>query len=377
MINKLKPKIFDVYILKMITVATFIGIVAFVVVWISPETLFKVINKVSQGELSPHQGLEWLFFEIPTILGKAIPVGLLLGILFITDMLSRNFELVIFRSIGISFWRILRPVLFLSFLFSVFCFFAYNTFIPYSAQRVDNIKHGKPDDISFQWSYMEKDEKNNPKQLIIISETNGKTINNVNVFQISPQTEEENQNDVSMKKIIFAKTGEFSQDKFIINDATIYELLDTGIYKEITKQEQMTILEGKKAVNANKLLKSYNIDPDDLTHKELREHLNLLADEKITDEYNIHLNNLYQRFAQTLSCIIFAISGLILGWSRPRENRFIGFTIGALIIFSYYLTVPFINMLAEKCILPPIITAFMPLVIISVGMFFYAKSKDL
>ena len=94
------------------------------------------------------------------------------------------------------------------------------------------------------------------------------------------------------------------------------------------------------------------------------------------DEYNAHLNNLYQRFAQTISCVIFAISGLILGWSRPRENRFLGFTIGALIIFSYYLTVPFINMLAEKCILPPIVTAFLPLVIISVGMFYYAKSKD-
>jgi len=55
----------------------------------------------------------------------------------------------------------------------------------------------------------------------------------------------------------------------------------------------------------------------------------------------------------------------------------LGFTIGAAIIFAYYLTVPFINMLAEKSILPPIITAFLPLIVISVGMFFYARTKDL
>jgi len=368
-------KIFDIYIFNLVAIAALIGIVAFIVVWISPETLFRVINRVSYGQITLQQGLEWLFFEIPTILGKAIPVGLLLGTLFITDMLSRNFELVIFRSIGISFGRLLRPIIVLGSLFAIFCFFAYNTFIPYSSIRVDNIKSGG-DKHEFQWSYLEKDNESNPKQLIIVSKTDGEKMENINVFQIMPDAEELNEN-VSMKNIIFAKTGAFDNDKLVIKDVTIYELLNTGIYKNITHQDEMTILSGKTAINANKLMQSYNIEPDNLTRKELKKHLKLLKEEQIKDEYNVHLNNLYQRIAQTLSCIIFAISGLILGWSRPRENRFLGFTIGALIIFSYYLTVPFINMLAEKSILPPIITAFLPITIISVGMFFYAKSKDL
>lgn len=369
-------KIFDEYIFKMVAVAAFIAIIAFIVVWISPETLFKVINRVSSGKLTLNQGLEWLFFEVPTILGKAIPVGLLLGTLFITDMLSRNFELVIFRSIGISFWRLLRPVLLLGFLFAVFCFFAYNTFIPYSSQRVENIKSGGGTS-DYQWSYLEKDKDSNPKQLIIVSNTDGENMSNINVFQISPEVAEDDTDDVAMKNIIFAKTAKFEDEKLTIRDATVYELLKNGIYKEIVHKDEMVILKGKTAVNAEKLMKAHDIDPDELTQKQLKEHLQLLKEEQIKDEYNVHLNNLYQRIAQTLSCIVFAISGLILGWSRPRENRFLGFTIGALIIFSYYLTVPFINMLAEKSVLPPIVTAFMPLVIISVGMFFYAKSKDL
>lgn len=369
-------KLLDSYILQLVAVATFVGIVAFVVVWISPETLFKIINRVSYGQITLQQGMEWFFFEIPTILGKAIPVGLLLGTLFITDMLSRNFELVVLRAFGVSFWRLLRPILILSSVFAIFCFFAYNTFIPYSSQRVQNIKAGKvrPE---IQWSYLEKDEQSNPKQLIIISKTNGDYMENINVFQISPDVVGAQAKDVSMKNIIFAKNGQFKDEKFIINDVTVYELLDTGIYKDIIHKDEMTILQGKTATNAYKLLQMYNVDADELTQKELKEYLQLLKDEQIKDEYNANLNNLYQRFAQTLSCIIFAICGLILGWSRPRENRFLGFTIGALIIFSYYLTVPFINMLAEKSILPPIITAFLPLVIISVGMFFYARSKDL
>jgi len=374
----IKPdiKILDKYIFQMVAVATLVGIVAFIVVWISPETLFKIIHRVTYGHITLEQGLEWFFFEIPTILGKAIPVGLLLGSLFVTDMLSRNFELVILRSIGVSFWRLMRPVLILSGLFAIFCYFAYNTFIPYSSQRVVNIKQGNARQ-EIQWSYLEKDANSNPKQLIIVSKTNGDYMENINVFQIAPPTPEVDDKDVAMKNIIFAKTGKFTDDKLIIKDVTVYELLKTGIYKAITTQDEMVILQGQTAKNANELLQMYGVDPDELTAKELKKHLKLLKAEQINDEYNANLNNLYQRFAQTLSCIIFAVCGMILGWSRPRENRFLGFTIGALIIFAYYLTVPFINMLAEKAILPPIVTAFLPLVIICVGMFFYAKSKDL
>ena len=369
-------KILDRYIFQLVAIATFVGIVAFIVVWISPETLFKIIHRVTYNQITLTQGIEWFLFEIPTILGKAIPVGLLLGTLFIADMLSRNFELVIFRSIGVSFWRLLRPILLISSLFAIFCFFAYNTFIPYSSQRVEKIKAGS-ERPEIQWSYLEKDELSNPKQLIIISKTNGKYFKNINIFQITPENTTTPEEDVSMKNIIFAQEGKFEGDKFVINDVTIYELLETGIYKDIKKIDKMVILEGKSATNANKLLQMYDVRPEELTQKELKEHLKLLKDEQIKDEYNATLNNLYQRFAQTLSCIIFAICGLILGWSRPRENRFLGFTIGAFIVFSYYLTVPFINMLAEKSILPPIITAFLPLFIISIAMFFYAKSKDL
>lgn len=376
MIKPTSIKILDKYIFQMVAVATFVGIIAFIVVWISPETLFKIIHRVTYNQITLEQGIEWFFFEIPTILGKAIPVGLLLGSLFVTDMLSRNFELVILRSIGVSFWRLMRPVLILSGLFAIFCYFAYNTFIPFSSQRVENIKQGGHRQ-EVQWSYLEKDKENNPKQLIIVSKTNGEYMENINVFQISPPTKQENDKDAAMKNIIFAKSGKFIDDKLIIEDVTLYELLETGIYKDISTLKQMTILEGKTAINANKLLQMYGIDPDELTAKELKEHLKILKEEQINDEYNANLNNLYQRFAQTLSCIVFAVCGMILGWSRPRENRFLGFTIGALIIFTYYLTVPFINMLAEKAVLPPIITAFLPLFVICIGMFFYAKSKDL
>ena len=57
------------------------------------------------------RGLKYLIYELPKVLGKALPVGILLGSLFTFDKLSKDSELSILRGIGLSFSRIMVPVL--------------------------------------------------------------------------------------------------------------------------------------------------------------------------------------------------------------------------------------------------------------------------
>ena len=86
-------KIFDRYITKQVFAATLVCIVLFVVIWIAPETLLKVIKRTLAGIYTPWVGVQLLINEIPKIVGKALPVGLLLGTLFTFDKLSKDFEL--------------------------------------------------------------------------------------------------------------------------------------------------------------------------------------------------------------------------------------------------------------------------------------------
>ena len=72
-----------------------------------------------------------MLYEIPKILGKAFPVGLLLGSLFTFDKLSKDSELTIFRAVGMSFKRILAPLLVLSLIVTYLCFLTYDKWIPY------------------------------------------------------------------------------------------------------------------------------------------------------------------------------------------------------------------------------------------------------
>ena len=112
-------KIFDGYITKQVFAATLVCIFLFVVIWIAPETLLKVIKRTLAGVYTPWVGIQLLIYEVPKIVGKALPVGLLLGTLFTFDKLTKDSELTVLRSIGLSFWRIVYPIIILSIFISV------------------------------------------------------------------------------------------------------------------------------------------------------------------------------------------------------------------------------------------------------------------
>ena len=139
----------------------------------------------------------------------------------------------------------------------------------------------------------------------------------------------------------------------------------------------MSILEGKPSQNAYTLMMYSTKRDRDITNKDLKNYISLLKEENMTEEYRFMLNKYFQRFFHPFVCVLLAIMGTLLGFSKPREQRLVGFTIAIGCIFVYYITLPFFDLLAEKGILPPLITAiFPPLAFLACIVAFY-KSKDL
>ncbi len=86
----------------------------------------------------------------------------------------------------------------------------------------------------------------------------------------------------------------------------------------------------------------------EINNKDLKSYVKLLKREGLSEEYHGTLNKYLQRFFHPLICILLAILGCLLGFSKPREQRLIGFTIAIGFIFVYYITLPFFDLLAGK-----------------------------
>ena len=65
-------KLLDKYIFKQVLAASIVCLLLFIVVWIAPETLFKVIQRTLEGIYTPQVGMQLLVCEIPKILSKEL-----------------------------------------------------------------------------------------------------------------------------------------------------------------------------------------------------------------------------------------------------------------------------------------------------------------
>lgn len=366
-----KVKLYDRYIFEQVAMATLVAVLLFTVIWIAPEMLLDTIRKVLDGGYTIKTAILVILYELPNIIGKALPVGLLLGSLFTFDKLSKDFELTIFRVAGLSFWRILAPAMALSVIVTFFCFITYDKLIPFSSDKLVNIKK---EYSSSQYIYTQKDKNNRPSLAVVVSRFNYSNIANIIVLDFSSN----NYSDLHpLSRIYVAKHADHFKDKWTIYDVTKYNISDNGIFEQISHIKSVDILKGESAQNAYKLM-IYSLKRDrEITNHDLWDYIKLLKREGLQEEYRFMLNKYFQRFTQPFICILLTIMGCLLGFSKPREQRLVGFTIAIGAIFLYYITLPFFDLLAEKGVLPPLITATFPPLAFLASIWAFYKSKDL
>ncbi len=368
--------VYDRYIFTQVLVTTIVAILLFTIVWIAPEMLLNTIKKVLSGDFGPRTGAMILFYEIPKILGKAFPVGLLLGALFTFDKLSKDSELTIFRAVGMSFWRILSPVLVLSLIVTYLCFVTYDKLIPYSCQKLQDIKGGR---TLTQYIYTQKDENKNPTQAVVVSKFLNGVMSNIIVMNFSQQIFDDLH---GLSNVLVAEKGykgvsPNGKSSWVLEDVLSYDISEEGIFKTIKHLDRVDILEGEDSENAYTIMVNSTKRDRDINNKDLKHYVELLKKENLDEDYRLMLNKYLQRFFHPFVCVLLAVMGCLLGFSKPREQRLVGFIIAIGCIFVYYITLPFFDLLAEKGILHPFITAIFPPVAFLCAIIAFYKSRDL
>ena len=368
--------VYDRYIFFQVLVTTIVAILLFTIVWIAPEMLLNTIQKILEGRYTIHTGIMVLIYELPKILGKAFPVGLLLGSLFTFDKLSKDSELTIFRAVGMSFSRILAPLLVLSLIVTYLCFVTYDKLIPYSCKKLQEIKGGS---TLTQYIYTKKDENNHPSQAVIVSKFHEGVMNDVIVMNFSEEVYDDLH---GVSNILVGSTGKYSYDDdnkpcWKLENVLAYKIDPNGIFKNIDTIDSVNILSEHEAEDAYTIMINSTKRDRDINNKDLKHYITLLKREGLDEDYRLMLNKYFQRFLHPFVCVLLAVMGCLLGFSKPREQRLIGFTIAIGCIFLYYITLPFFDLLAEKGVLPPILTASIPPIAFLFAIIVFYKSKDL
>ncbi|MCQ2754915.1 MAG: LptF/LptG family permease [bacterium] len=292
--------VYDRYIFKQVLFTTLVAILLFTIVWIAPEMLLNTIKSVLAGEITAKTGFLLLFYELPKILGKALPVGLLLGSLFTFDKLSKDSELTIFRATGMSFWRILRPVLVLSLIVTYICFFTYDKMIPYSCNKLRKINH---DSMITQYIYTKRDVNGHPKQAVVVSKYQNGRMYDVIVLNFSKRVFDDLH---GMRNVMVGAKGVKTTDAkglpcWKLLDVISYNIDENGIFHKINKIPKLEILNGEDAENAYQIMINSTKREREINNKDLHHYVKLLKKESLDEDYRLMANKYFQRFLHTFA----------------------------------------------------------------------------
>lgn len=112
------------------------------------QTLFVYIDDILGKGTGLLIVMEFLLYLSMSLFPMALPIGVLLASVMVFGNLGEKYELSSFKSAGISLLRIMRPLIFLGILISLFSWFSSEYIIPYSnlkfKSRLYDMRKQKP-----------------------------------------------------------------------------------------------------------------------------------------------------------------------------------------------------------------------------------------
>lgn len=121
-------KIIEKYILEDVKMPIIFGVSLFTFIFLI-EIIVSLMENIIVKGISLIDVLRILSFYLPPILAQTIPMGVFLGVMITFSKLTRTSETTAMSSIGMSLDDILKPIIILASIITIFIFFLQALFL--------------------------------------------------------------------------------------------------------------------------------------------------------------------------------------------------------------------------------------------------------
>jgi|GEM_PF-3745415 Predicted permeases len=360
----------DLYMIRLF-VAPFLIIYSTIFIIFMIQFFWSKIDELAGKDISIFIILKFIFYFGISIIPLVTPIALLLTSIIIFSNLSENQELIAIKSSGISLFRIMIPILSITFVLSVILYIFSDFVIPKARKKAQKLGY----QISLTHPYLKLKEgvfvKIFPNFFIKIDK---KSLNNNHLHNIFIFFYGKN----SLINTILSKKGILITNKNKEDEFIQLKLMNGFLYSESmneVKKEQYsyqivefdTLIQNFEIPSASKIK---NLDEYDfyqtLNTKNIIKKINFFKKNK---KINIYENKIYlsklqlelqKKFTFPVTCIIMFLTGAPLGAIIRKGG--IGYpTMIALMIFIiYYILLTVTQNKVEKAEISPWIGAWIP-----------------
>lgn len=350
----LKLKELDKFILGELMGPFFFGMISFTIILVAGSLLFQIADLVIQRGVSLGVVIRLFLYYLPKLVALTIPMSCLLSALLGFSNLSSNSEIVALKAAGISFQRIVKPVVFAALIVSVMAFFVSETLVPISERAARNVmvyevfKEAPP--VFKDKVFLKEESGGSLKRVIYVNTMEIRTGNMKDIV-----VEEFDNNRLS--QVISAKSGKWINGSWWLEDGKVFEINEDGVVSLTFKfsRQAMTL-----NLNPNEIARASRT-PDEMSIPEIYREIKLNDKNGKDNSKLIMMLNL--RISVPWACVVLALAGAALGSRPQRSSTGMGLGLSVLIVFIYYVILSFTQSLGEAGYLPPFIAAWIANVI--------------
>jgi lipopolysaccharide export system permease protein len=290
--------------------------------------------------------VSFFVYESPFIIAQIIPVAILLAVLIVFGLMTRNNEILALKSSGISIYYLLKPVLFIGLFMTIFLFFFSDIVVPMTRIKANQI-----------WLREVRHESVISRERDIWLKDN-RLITHIQCYDkeegaIQDVTFNYFDENFRLYRRIDAKKGIFEEGYWVL-----YDLIEQVYDKESGKYKMKIYKERIEPVNLlpddlRRVVKK----SDEMTFKELLEHIVKIESEGY--DATTYRVDLYAKLAFPFICVIMCLVGTgIAARGNIREGLPVSISYGIGITFLYWIFYSFCVSLGYGEMLPPIIAVW-------------------
>lgn len=345
----LKFRALDRFIFQELIGPFFFGMMAFTIIMVAGGLLFRIADLVIKNGVSLGIVIRLFLYYLPKMVAMTIPMSCLLAALLGFNKLSANSELVALKSSGISFARIIKPVIVMAFIVSIGAFFVNETLVPISERAAANVMayevFKKSPPVFKEKVFLKEESGGSLKRVIYVNRMDIKD------GKMSDVVVQEFENGL-LSRLVSAKKGEWIEGSWMLEEGKVFEITkDSNVSLLFTFDKQLLQL-NLSPEEASRTVRT----PDEMTLNELFREIRMMEQRGMDVSKLIMILNL--RFSVPWACLVLAIVGAAVGSRPQRSSSGMGLGLSVIIVFVYYVILSFTQSLGDAGYLHPVFAAW-------------------
>ncbi|MBD3426456.1 MAG: LptF/LptG family permease [Candidatus Omnitrophica bacterium] len=356
-------RILEKYVLGNFLAALVFCVLLLVVLGIIGDVL-GFIDDIFKHDIPLGSILSFYFYLAPFAFVNMLPFACILSSAFVFNSLSKHHEVTAVIASGLSLWKLLRPVVCVTFILCIATFIINDRYVPPSMQKATRIKqeeletgkerssshmkniavYGKGDQIIFAKSYSQKEER----------------LENVIIHK-------QDENNLVSEKISARLVEYLGDGAWMGTDVIVFTKGEGGQFApdpEVYKKKRLDIREKPQDFSAHQW------DPKFMSFQQLRKYLRLFSRgspstvRRLLVDLNYKLSFPFAALVTILVCVPFSIE-------TGRANPLVGMVRGITVAMLYVPVMAVSLALGKGGVLPPVVAAwFSNVLFVGLGVYF-------